>query len=71
MGSASSQTALRFTNEERRAGQQWLKERSAEYPTLAAQGYLHDDDWDGSFTNGLQYLLDGLEMQLPPRSHRA
>ncbi|MCN9244080.1 hypothetical protein NGF19_25425 [Streptomyces sp. RY43-2] len=34
------------------------------YPTLAANGYLYDNDWDGSFTDGLDHLLDGLEAQL-------
>ncbi|WP_327638366.1 TetR/AcrR family transcriptional regulator [Kribbella sp. NBC_00482] len=61
MGSAASQTALRITDEERRVGQEQLLDRC---PTLAARGYLYDDDWDGSFTVGLGYLLDGLQLQL-------
>jgi AcrR family transcriptional regulator len=64
MGSASTETALRITDEERRVGQEQLRARRDRYPTLAAHGYLYDDDWDGSFTSGLDYLLDGLEAQL-------
>ncbi|MFK0260433.1 TetR/AcrR family transcriptional regulator C-terminal domain-containing protein [Streptomyces angustmyceticus] len=64
MGSAASESALRITDEERRAGQEQLRADRDRYPTLAAQGYLYDDDWDGSFATGLDYLLDGLEAQL-------
>jgi len=61
MGSAAAQTALTITAEERRVGQERLRDK---YPTLAAQGYLYDDDWDGSFGTGLEFLLDGLAAQL-------
>lgn len=64
MGSAASQSALQISDEERRLGQEQLRADRDRYPTLAAQGYLYDDDWDGSFTTGLDYLLDGLEAQL-------
>ncbi|MEO3754474.1 TetR/AcrR family transcriptional regulator C-terminal domain-containing protein [Streptomyces sp. B6B3] len=64
MGSASAETALHITDEERRVGQERLRADRARYPTLAANGYLYDDDWDGSFTTGLDYLLDGLQAQL-------
>ncbi|WP_131741451.1 TetR/AcrR family transcriptional regulator C-terminal domain-containing protein [Actinomadura roseirufa] len=68
MGAASTETALRISDEERRVGQEQLRARSDLYPTLAAHGYLYDDDWDGGFTTGLDYLLDGLEAQLGPSS---
>ncbi len=64
MGSASTETALHITAEERRVGQEQLRADRDRYPTLATHGYLYDDDWDGSFTTGLHYLLDGLEAQL-------
>ncbi|WP_242587161.1 TetR/AcrR family transcriptional regulator C-terminal domain-containing protein [Streptomyces sp. MST-110588] len=64
MGSAASESALHITDAERRAGQEQLRARRDRYPTLAAGGYLYDDDWDGSFTTGLDYLLDGLAVQL-------
>ncbi|TMQ90593.1 TetR/AcrR family transcriptional regulator [Actinomadura soli] len=64
MGSATSQTALHITDEERRLGQEQLRAARDRYPTLAANGYLYDDDWDGSYSAGLAYILDGLEAQL-------
>ncbi|MGX7760233.1 TetR/AcrR family transcriptional regulator C-terminal domain-containing protein [Streptomyces angustmyceticus] len=66
MGSAASESALRITDAERRVGQEQLRADHDRYPTLAAQGYLYDDDWDGSFTTGLDYLLEGLAAQLAP-----
>ncbi|MDT0445196.1 TetR/AcrR family transcriptional regulator C-terminal domain-containing protein [Streptomyces johnsoniae] len=70
MGSASTETALHITDEERRIGQEQLLTHRDRYPTLAANGYLYDDDWTGSFTAGLAYLLDGLEAQLGDRGPR-
>ncbi|MDV3129772.1 TetR/AcrR family transcriptional regulator C-terminal domain-containing protein [Mycobacterium sp. 21AC1] len=67
MGSASSESALTISDEERRLGQDRLSEERDRYPTLADNGYLFDDDFEGSYRTGLQYLLDGLEAQLPPR----
>jgi AcrR family transcriptional regulator len=64
MGSASTQTTLHITEEERRVGQEQLRAARDVYPTLAAHRYLYDDDWDGSFTMGLHYVLDGLQAQL-------
>ncbi|WP_406281967.1 TetR/AcrR family transcriptional regulator C-terminal domain-containing protein [Nocardia sp. NBC_00881] len=64
MGSAASQTVLRITDAERQIGQQKLQAERDLYPTLATNGYLYDDDWDGSFTKGLDYLLDGLAAQV-------
>jgi AcrR family transcriptional regulator len=64
MGSAASEAALRISDEERRVGQQQLQADRDRYPTLAAGGYLYDDDWDTSYAVGLGYLLDGLQAQL-------
>ncbi|WP_232667793.1 TetR/AcrR family transcriptional regulator C-terminal domain-containing protein [Pseudonocardia sp. TRM90224] len=64
MGSAASEAALQISDAERRVGQEKLRADRDRYPTLAANGYLYDDDWDGSFTLGLAYLLDGLQAQL-------
>jgi AcrR family transcriptional regulator len=64
MGSAASQSALQISAEERRVGQQQLQANRDRYPTLAAGGYLYDDDWDQSFATGLGYLLDGFQVQL-------
>jgi AcrR family transcriptional regulator len=62
MGSASTQTALRIGDEERRLGQERIQAEADRYPTLARQRYLEDDDWDGAFATGLRYLLDGLAL---------
>lgn len=64
MGSAAAQSALRISDAERRAGQERLRARRDSYPTLADNGYLYDDDWDGSYRTGLDFLLDGLAAQL-------
>ncbi|MFT2015454.1 TetR/AcrR family transcriptional regulator C-terminal domain-containing protein [Streptomyces sp. 796.1] len=64
LGSAASETALHITDEERRVGQEQLRANGDRYPTLAERGYLYDDDWDGSFTTGLTFLLDGLAAQV-------
>jgi AcrR family transcriptional regulator len=66
MGSAASESALRISDEERRVGQEKLQADRDRYPTLAATGYLYDDEWDRSFALGLDYLLDGLQVQLGP-----
>ncbi|MGH8880401.1 MAG: TetR/AcrR family transcriptional regulator C-terminal domain-containing protein [Stackebrandtia sp.] len=70
VGSASTQSVLELDEDERRAGQELLS-ADGEYPTLAANGYLYDDDWDGNFAAGLEFVLDGLQAQLnaapPPR----
>ncbi|WP_425414645.1 TetR/AcrR family transcriptional regulator C-terminal domain-containing protein [Pseudonocardia spinosispora] len=65
MGSTAAQSVLHISDEERRLGQEKLRAQSDRYPTLAANGYLYDDDFEGAFTTGLTYLLDGLEAQLP------
>lgn len=62
-GSASTQAALDITEAERQAGQDQLLADKDHFPTLAANGYLYDDDWEGTFHIGLKYLLDGLEAQ--------
>jgi AcrR family transcriptional regulator len=64
MGSAASQCALRISDDERRLGQEQLRNNRDNYPTLAARGYLYDDDWDGSYRTGLEILLDGLQARI-------
>ncbi|MGW4096600.1 TetR/AcrR family transcriptional regulator C-terminal domain-containing protein [Mycobacterium sp. NPDC004974] len=70
MGSASSQVALSISPEDRQLGQAQLNADRDRYPTLADNGYLYDDDFEGSYRMGLQYLLDGLQAQqsVPTRS---
>ncbi|WP_181791109.1 TetR/AcrR family transcriptional regulator C-terminal domain-containing protein [Streptomyces phytophilus] len=64
LGSASTQVALDVTEEERDTAQERVRAESDRYPTLAASDYLRDDDWDGTFAAGLEFLLDGLAARL-------
>ena len=64
LGSASTQVALDVTEEERDTAQERVRADSDRYPTLAASDYLRDDDWDGTFAAGLEFLLDGLQARL-------
>lgn len=65
-GSATSQSAMRWSAEERAAGQRALDEHRDRYPTLADQRLLLDDDWAGNFELGLAYVLDGLAARIAP-----
>jgi AcrR family transcriptional regulator len=64
LGSASTQVALDVTEEERHAAQERVRADRDRYPTLAASDYLRDDDWNGTFAAGLDFLLDGLQARL-------
>lgn len=61
MGATSTQSSLRLSAEDARAGQEYLENRRDDYPTVAAHGYLTDDDWDANFAAGLEFVLDGIE----------
>ena len=63
MGSTSTQSSLRLSADDIRAGRDYLDSRREHYPTVAAHHYIADDDWDTSFTVGLGFLLDGIEAQ--------
>ncbi|EMF00394.1 Transcriptional regulator, TetR family protein [Streptomyces mobaraensis NBRC 13819 = DSM 40847] len=60
MGATAAQSSLRLSAEEARAGRDYLEGRRERYPTVAAHSYITDDDWDGNFAAGLEYLLDGM-----------
>jgi AcrR family transcriptional regulator len=64
IGSAVSRAGWHMPAEEREQAQQHLSAHSDRYPTLAAHGYMLDDDWDGTFTRSLNYLLDGIQAQI-------
>ncbi|WP_020673412.1 TetR/AcrR family transcriptional regulator [Amycolatopsis nigrescens] len=66
MGSAVARAGWHMQPEERAVAQEHLNAQSERYPTLAAQGYMLDDDWDGTFTQSLNYLLDGIEAKGVP-----
>ncbi|MFF0725592.1 TetR/AcrR family transcriptional regulator C-terminal domain-containing protein [Streptomyces sp. NPDC004134] len=70
LGSASTQVALDVTAEERDIAQERVRAAADRYPTLAASDYLRDDDWNGTFAAGLDFILDGLEVRLARTSAR-
>ena len=45
---------------DRAAAQRRLTDLSQRYPTIARSRLLLDDDWDGAFRKGLDFLLDGI-----------
>ncbi|MZF83477.1 hypothetical protein [Streptomyces sp. SID5643] len=60
---------------EQRGVQEYLENRREQYPTVAANNYIADIDWDTGFTVGLELLLDGFDAQTgswgrAPRSNR-
>lgn len=63
MGATAAQANLMLSADERVAGQQQLERHKDRYPTLVKTNYLLDDDWDGAFLRGLEFLLDGLAAQ--------
>jgi AcrR family transcriptional regulator len=49
------------------AASRHVQENRGTYPTLAEQGHPSDLDWDSAFTQGLNYLLDGIEAAMRTR----
>ncbi|MDH6232983.1 hypothetical protein M2281_003594 [Mesorhizobium soli] len=49
-----------LSDEDRAAAQQRLTRLSEHYPTIERTRMLLDNDWDGAFRKGLDFLLDGL-----------
>jgi AcrR family transcriptional regulator len=67
IGSAMMQAAWRDHEDPatRRAIADHLTAHRDRYPALIEHGHLSGDDWDTSFTQGLDYLLDGIAAHLP------
>lgn len=63
MGATATQSSLRLSAEEARLGQEYLEGQRDRYPTVAANNYISDVDWDTSFAVGLELLLDGIDAQ--------
>ncbi|MBO8187135.1 TetR/AcrR family transcriptional regulator C-terminal domain-containing protein [Streptomyces sp. DW4-2] len=61
MGATATQSSLQLSAEETRLGQEYLENRREHYPTVAANNYIADHDWDANFRLGLDFLLDGIE----------
>lgn len=60
MGATITRASFDLSDEERAAAQQRLTRLSESYPTVARSRLLLDNDWDGAFRKGLDFLLDGL-----------
>ncbi|MET9557585.1 TetR/AcrR family transcriptional regulator C-terminal domain-containing protein [Streptomyces sp. NPDC006645] len=60
MGATVARASFELSEEDRETAQRRLRDRSAEYPTLSANQYMLEDDWDGTFVTGLGYALDGI-----------
>ncbi|MEW2435983.1 TetR/AcrR family transcriptional regulator [Streptomyces caniferus] len=63
MGATATQSSLQLSAEEAQLGQEYLESQRDQYPTVAANNYIADDDWDANFAVGLEFLLDGIEAQ--------
>ncbi|GAB2635570.1 TetR/AcrR family transcriptional regulator [Nocardia goodfellowii] len=64
MGASVTRAGWLMPAEEQAQAHQHLTTHSDRYPTLAAHGYMLDEDWDGAFTRSLDYLLDGIQAQI-------
>ncbi|WSM10287.1 TetR/AcrR family transcriptional regulator C-terminal domain-containing protein [Streptomyces sp. NBC_01716] len=60
MGATVARASFQMSAEDRETAQQRLRDRSDAYPTLSANEYMLEDDWDGTFVTGLGYVLDGI-----------
>lgn len=58
MGATITRGNFDLSDDDRAAAQQRLA--SERYPTIERSRLLLDDDWDGAFRKGLDFLLDGL-----------
>ena len=57
MGATITRSSFDLSDADRASGQQRVDHH---YPTIERSGLLLDDDWDGVFRKGLDFLLDGL-----------
>lgn len=64
MGATLTRASFDLSDDDRAAAQQRLTSLSEHYPTIERSRLLLDNDWDGAFRKGLDFLLDGLS----PRS---
>ncbi|PLP58400.1 TetR family transcriptional regulator [Mesorhizobium loti] len=59
MGATITRASFDRSDDDMDAAQQRLTSLSAHYPTIERTRLLLDNDWDGVFRNGLDFLLDG------------
>ncbi|EJM98473.1 TetR/AcrR family transcriptional regulator C-terminal domain-containing protein [Phyllobacterium sp. YR531] len=60
MGATITRASFDLSDDEMVAAQQRLEQISGRYPTIERTRLLLDNDWDGAFRKGLDFLLDGL-----------
>lgn len=60
MGATLTRASFDLSEEDRAAAQPRLTHLSEHYPTIERSRLLLDNDWDGTFRKGLDFLLDGL-----------
>ena len=60
IGATVTRASFELSDDDRAAGQHRLTRLSEHYPTIEGSRLLLDDDWDGAFRKGLDFLLDGL-----------
>ncbi|MEK1933219.1 MAG: TetR/AcrR family transcriptional regulator C-terminal domain-containing protein [Pararhizobium sp.] len=60
IGATITRASFDLSDDDRAAAQQRLTRLSEHYPTIERSRLLLDDDWDGAFRKGLDFLLDGL-----------
>ena len=60
MGATITRANFELSAEDQAAAQQRLTDLGERYPTLARSNLLLDDDWEGAFQKGLDFLLDGI-----------
>ncbi|MGR9174633.1 TetR/AcrR family transcriptional regulator [Rhizobium leguminosarum] len=60
LGATTTRANFDLSDDDRTAAQQRLTGLSQDYPTIERSRLLLDNDWDGAFRKGLDFLLDGL-----------
>ncbi|MDR9813162.1 TetR/AcrR family transcriptional regulator [Rhizobium hidalgonense] len=60
IGATTTRASFELSDEDRAAAQQRLTGLSQHYPTIERSRLLLDNDWEGAFNKGLDFLLDGL-----------
>ncbi|MDB5552657.1 MAG: putative TetR family transcriptional regulator [Rhizobium sp.] len=60
LGATITRASFDLSDDDRAAAQERLTRLSEHYPTIERSRLLLDNDWDGAFRKGLDFLLDGL-----------
>jgi AcrR family transcriptional regulator len=60
MGATTTRASFDLSDGDRAAAQQRFARLGQRYPTIERSSLLLDNDWDGAFRKGLDFLLDGL-----------